>query len=100
MKRLSFLTAIAAATLTPGYAGVALACLPPEGPPPTAAERTANLLMAQTGAWSSATLVYEAEILETFLVVGLDDAHPGLLWVPMCAQRRSAYSRAKARQNL
>ena len=78
MKHSSFLTAIAAATLSLVHPGVASACLPPEGPPPTSAERAANLLTAQTGAWSRATLVYEAEIVERFMVVGVDDAHPGL----------------------
>lgn len=79
MKRSFFLIVVTAATLNLVGSGVASACLPPAGPPPTAAERAANLLEAQTGAWSNATLVYEAEIVESFMVLGADDAHPGLV---------------------
>ncbi len=66
---------LAALVIAPSQA---LACLPPSGPPPSPAERAAALEKAQADVWSVSALVYEAEITESFMVVGPDPRHPGI----------------------
>lgn len=66
---------LAALVIAPSQAA---ACLPPAGPPPSPAERAAALEKAQAEVWSVSALVYEAEITESFMVVGPDPKHPGV----------------------